>query len=75
MDQSLSFSLKILALVKKLMFTPELSLLFLLAASLSLHLPSFLKFPNKSQQIDTYLSPPPFFSLVLSVAAAEKGDP
>lgn len=28
-------------------------------SSVSPQLPSFLKFPNKSQQIDTYLSPPP----------------
>lgn len=30
-----------------------------LSLSPSPHLPSFLKFPNKSRQIDTYLSPPP----------------
>lgn len=51
------------------MFTPELYLLFPLAASS----PSFFKFPNKSQQIDTYRSPPSL-CLVLSVAVAEQGD-
>lgn len=53
-------------LMQKPVFTPLASLAFLpvatshsLTLSPSLHLPSFFKFPNKSQQIDTYLSPPP----------------
>lgn len=39
---------------------------FSLSGSLSPYLPSFLKFPNKSQQIDTYLPPPPSLSCPFS---------
>lgn len=50
------------------------SLALWLSGSVSPHLPSFLKFPNKSQQIDTYLPPPPSLSCPFSCSCLMWGE-